>query len=106
MLQPMNSVGMRKATKGRLASFDSKGSIMDLSNNDQPGSTGPSTMSATTTVSRRKPVKTKRLTLDIPEQLHRAIKINAAQTGVTMAERLRVLLLEHYGFRSNGLPKR
>jgi predicted DNA binding CopG/RHH family protein len=38
----------------------------------------------------------KRLTLDLPEPLHRAIKKNAAEEGVTMAEKLRVLLTKHY----------
>ena len=42
------------------------------------------------------PVKMKRLTLDIPEPLHRGIKIAAAQEGVTMAEKLRALLMTHY----------
>lgn len=43
----------------------------------------------------------KRLTLDIPEVLHREIKKNAAHEGVTMAEKLRALLLDHYGL-ANG----
>jgi predicted DNA binding CopG/RHH family protein len=43
------------------------------------------------------PVKMKRLTLDIPEPLHRAIKKKAADKGVTMAELLRQLFEEHYG---------
>jgi hypothetical protein len=42
-------------------------------------------------------VTLKRLTLDLPEELHRATKINAAQEGVTMPEKLRALLLEQYG---------
>ncbi len=42
-------------------------------------------------------VKMKRLTLDIPESLHRAIKRKAVEEGVTMAEQLRALLLKHYG---------
>jgi hypothetical protein len=37
----------------------------------------------------------KRLTLDLPESLHRAIKKNAVEGGVTMAEKLRALLTEH-----------
>ena len=41
--------------------------------------------------------RTKRLTLDLPEGLHRAIKVSAAKDGVTMAEKLRALLLKHYG---------
>ena len=45
------------------------------------------------------PVKMKRLTLDIPESLHRAIKKKAVESGVTMAEQLRDLLEEHYGER-------
>jgi len=43
------------------------------------------------------PVKMKRLTLDIPEPLHRSIKKKAADRGVTMAELLRQLFEEHYG---------
>ena len=38
----------------------------------------------------------KRLTLDLSEPLHRAIKKNAAEEGVTMAQKLRLLLSEHY----------
>lgn len=44
-----------------------------------------------------KPEKIKRLTLDIPESLHKAIKIKATNEGVTMVELLRELLEEHYG---------
>ncbi len=44
-----------------------------------------------------KPVdKMKRLTLDIPESLHQAIKLKAVEQGVTMANMLRELLEEHY----------
>ena len=38
----------------------------------------------------------KRLTLDMSEPLHRAIKKNAVENGVTMAQMLRALLMEHY----------
>jgi len=44
-----------------------------------------------------KPEKIKRLTLDIPESLHKAIKLKATSEGVTMVELLRELLEEHYG---------
>ena len=48
-------------------------------------------------------VKMKRLTLDIPEALHRAIKMQAAETGVTMAEQLRAILEQYYrGTPSHG----
>jgi hypothetical protein len=40
--------------------------------------------------------KMKRLTLDIPEALHRAIKMQAAEAGVTMAEQLRTILEQYY----------
>ncbi len=40
--------------------------------------------------------KMKRLTLDIPESLHQAIKLKAVEQGVTMADMLRALLEEHY----------
>lgn len=42
---------------------------------------------------------TRRLTLDLPESLHRAMKIKAATTGVTMLEEVRSLLEVHYGTR-------
>jgi hypothetical protein len=38
----------------------------------------------------------KRLTIDIHESLHRAIKKSAAEEGTTMVEKLRVLLSAHY----------
>lgn len=41
--------------------------------------------------------KIKRLTLDIPEKLHRAIKGKAAIEGVAMVDMLRQLLDEKYG---------
>jgi predicted DNA binding CopG/RHH family protein len=41
--------------------------------------------------------KMKRLTLDIPEGLHKAVKRKALDEGMTMAELLRSLLEEHYG---------
>ncbi len=43
------------------------------------------------------PEKMKRLTLDIPEPLHKAIKRQAVDAGVTMADLLRDLLEQHYG---------
>ncbi|MGH8727355.1 MAG: hypothetical protein ACREV9_04175 [Burkholderiales bacterium] len=50
-------------------------------------------------VASEKPGKMKRLTLDLPEELHRVIKINAAQEGMTMAEKLRALLTDYYGLK-------
>jgi len=41
-------------------------------------------------------VRMKRLTLDLAEPLHRAIKKNAADEGVTMAQKLRALSMKHY----------
>jgi predicted DNA binding CopG/RHH family protein len=43
------------------------------------------------------PVKMKRLTLDISEDLHKAIKTRAVVEGVPMANMLRSLLEENYG---------
>jgi predicted DNA binding CopG/RHH family protein len=40
--------------------------------------------------------KMKRLTLDIPEALHRAIKMQAAEEGVTMVQQLRAILEQYY----------
>jgi predicted DNA binding CopG/RHH family protein len=42
-------------------------------------------------------VKMKRLTLDIPESLHRAIKTRSVEKGVAMVDMLRILLDKHYG---------
>jgi len=42
-------------------------------------------------------VKMKRLTLDIPELLHRSIKMQSVSLGVPMVDMLRQLLDEHYG---------
>jgi predicted DNA binding CopG/RHH family protein len=46
----------------------------------------------------QQPVRMKRLTLDLSEPLHRAIKKNAAEEGVTMAQKLRAILAEKYHF--------
>jgi predicted DNA binding CopG/RHH family protein len=45
------------------------------------------------------PVKMKRLTLDIPEPLHKAIKTRSVQEGVAMVDMLRELLDQHYGIK-------
>jgi predicted DNA binding CopG/RHH family protein len=45
----------------------------------------------------------KRLTLDLPEPLHRMIKKSAAEEGVTMAQRLRAILTKHYRFSEERL---
>ena len=42
------------------------------------------------------PKKLKRLTLDLPEELHLAIKLKAATSGCTMADMLRGLLEKEY----------
>ncbi|KPX86248.1 MULTISPECIES: hypothetical protein [Pseudomonas syringae group genomosp. 2] len=39
----------------------------------------------------------KRLTIDIPESLHRAIKIQCAERGNRIADEVRELLLQKYG---------
>ena len=41
--------------------------------------------------------KIKRLTLDIPEKLHKKIKMQAVQESKTMAEQLRKVLEDYYG---------
>jgi hypothetical protein len=43
------------------------------------------------------PVKLKRLTLDLPEALHRAIKLRAVHDGISIVEMLRGLLEREYG---------
>lgn len=39
----------------------------------------------------------KRLTIDVPASLHRAIKTTCAQRGTTIADEVRALLLQNYG---------
>lgn len=43
------------------------------------------------------PEKMKRLTIDIPESLHRAIKMQTAGRGTKIADEVRELLLQKYG---------
>lgn len=43
---------------------------------------------------KREPIK--RLTIDIPESLHREMKIRAATTGTPMVDEVRALLEAHY----------
>jgi hypothetical protein len=42
------------------------------------------------------PEEMKRLTFDVPESLHRRIKVACAKKGVKMADDLRELLERHY----------
>lgn len=41
--------------------------------------------------------KMKRLTIDIPESLHRSVKSQCAMRGTKIADEIRVLLLQKYG---------
>jgi hypothetical protein len=45
----------------------------------------------------QKEEKMKRLTIDIPESLHRAIKMQCAERGAKIADEVRELLLQKYG---------
>lgn len=67
------------------------------SSTDVPTTVNPSgTRDGSASTSRAREA-TRRLTLDLPESLHRAMKIKAATTGVTMLEEVRSLLEVHYG---------
>jgi hypothetical protein len=44
-----------------------------------------------------KPEAMKRLTIDVPESLHRAIKAQCAMRGTKIADEVRELLLQKYG---------
>ena len=57
----------------------------------------------TMSTGQRPSTRMKRLTLDLPESLHRAIKRNAVDEGMTMAEKLRALLMKHYRFTEETL---
>jgi hypothetical protein len=56
----------------------------------------PPTVSENTTDSVEK-AKMKRLTLDISEDLHKAIKMQSVTLGIPMVDMLRKLLESHYG---------
>ena len=43
------------------------------------------------------PEPMKRLTIDVPESLHRAIKMQCAARGTKMADEIRELLMQKYG---------
>lgn len=43
------------------------------------------------------PEKMKRLTIDVPESLHRAIKAQCAMRGSKIADEVRELLMQKYG---------
>lgn len=42
------------------------------------------------------PEKMKRLTIDVPESLHRAVKLSCVSRGVKIADEIRELLLQKY----------
>jgi hypothetical protein len=69
-------------------------SMADASGKRAKRTSRKSAKASTTSV--QPPARIKRLTLDLDEPLHRAIKKNAAEEGVTMAQKLRALLREHY----------
>ena len=57
----------------------------------------PAQTKKTSTPQKSKPaVKMKRLTIDVSEELHKAIKMKAVQEGVAMADMLRSLLEDNY----------
>lgn len=51
------------------------------------------TQSSTSSVSERM----KRLTIDVPESLHRTIKAQCAMRGTKISDEVRMLLLQKYG---------
>ena len=48
-------------------------------------------------IAQEQPEKMKRLTIDVPEELHRKIKTACAQRGTKIADEVRELLLQTYG---------
>jgi hypothetical protein len=57
----------------------------------------PASANADAWVENRETGKTKRLTIDIPESLHREIKAQCAMRGSKIADEVRELLLKKYG---------
>ena len=64
---------------------------------ESPVAKTPAPVESEQEVEEPKKEKMKRLTLDIPESLHRRIKGKAVMEGVTMVEMLRELMEETYG---------
>jgi ParG len=44
--------------------------------------------------------KMKRFTIDVPEELHRRIKLGCAQRGTKMADEIRVVLEKHFSVKA------
>ena len=57
----------------------------------------PSQTSTDSWVESRAAMTMKRLTIDIPENLHRTIKAQCAMRGTKIADEVRELLLQKYG---------
>lgn len=57
---------------------------------------GPSDPDTLDRTAAGEPEPTKRLTIDVSQNLHRAIKTACAQRGVKMADEIRELLTEHF----------
>lgn len=63
-----------------------------------PGAPAPVAAAAPPPSAPKAPMK--RLTFDIPADLHRRIRINCVERGIDMAEDLRRILNEHYPLKS------
>lgn len=48
---------------------------------------------------------TRRLTLDIPDSLHFAMRMRSTETGVAMVDEVTPLLLEHYAEAMRRFPR-
>lgn len=70
---------------------------MHLSNEDTLGYLHNSDSSAKRQdPDQEKPIRQRRLTIDIPNALHQKMKVRAAVTGITMGQEVRDLLERHY----------
>jgi len=61
-----------------------------------PAATADQWVSAANAEPAAEPVPMKRLTIDIPESLHRQIKTQCAARGLRMADEIRTLLENHF----------
>ena len=89
-------------TSGKKVAFTAKPQQAQLDEWVSPSEPEPSSSIAPAppTITPQPPienVKMKRLTLDIPETLHRSIKLQAVTQSVSMVDLLRTLLEEKYG---------
>lgn len=87
---PAKKVGFgKKPTSKKTPDLDEWVEQRNVESETKTKDTSPSSLSP-------QPPKMKRLTIDVSEELHRAIKMKAVEQGTAMADMLRSLLEQNY----------